>query len=85
MRANRTLVLVLGLLLLPFAVAGTLYAVGWHPAGTGNHGELLSPPRALPPYWMPRVSPWPAAPPPTGAWWLPARALATKPAADGSS
>ncbi|WP_374476049.1 hypothetical protein [Zoogloea sp.] len=49
MRANRTLVLVLGLLLLPFAVAGTLYAVGWHPAGTGNHGELLSPPRALPP------------------------------------
>lgn len=49
MRGNRTLVLVLGLLLLPFVVAATLYAVGWHPDSAGNHGELLSPPRPLPP------------------------------------
>jgi hypothetical protein len=47
MRGNRTLVLVLGLLLLPFVVAATLYAVGWHPDSAGNHGELLSP--AAPP------------------------------------
>lgn len=49
MRENRTLVLVLGLLLLPFVVAAILYAVGWHPDSAGNHGELLSPPRTLPP------------------------------------
>ncbi|MBN8283974.1 hypothetical protein [Zoogloea sp.] len=49
MRGNRTLALVLGLLLLPFVVAASLYAVGWHPDSAGNHGELLSPPRDLPP------------------------------------
>ena len=49
MRGSRTLALVLGLLLLPFVVAASLYAVGWHPDSAGNHGELLSPPRDLPP------------------------------------
>ncbi len=49
MHGKRTLSLVLGLLLLPFGVAATLYFTGWHPERPGNHGELLSPPRALPP------------------------------------
>ncbi|HRH73900.1 MAG TPA: hypothetical protein PLM62_12445, partial [Zoogloea sp.] len=48
MRGSRTLALVLGLLLLPFVVAASLYAVGWHPDSAGNHGELLFPPRHPP-------------------------------------
>ena len=48
MSRYRPLLLVLALLVLPFAVGGGLYAWGWRPAG-GAHGELLDPPRALPP------------------------------------
>lgn len=48
MRRYRPLLLVLTLLLLPFAVGASLYAVGWHPSRSGNQGELLSPPRSLP-------------------------------------
>ena len=44
----RTLLLVLALLLLPFATAAGLYALGWHPQQPANQGELLAPPRALP-------------------------------------
>ena len=45
----RPLLLILALLLMPFIVGGGLYAWGWRPAKAGNHGELLSPPRAVPP------------------------------------
>ena len=48
MSRYRPLLLVLALLVLPFAVGGGLYAWGWRPAG-GAYGELLDPPRALPP------------------------------------
>ena len=44
----RTLWLIVGLLLLPFALAGALYASGWQPTRTVEHGQLLSPPLALP-------------------------------------
>jgi cytochrome oxidase Cu insertion factor (SCO1/SenC/PrrC family) len=49
MRRYRPLLLILALLLMPFAIGAGLYAWGWHPDQPGNHGELLSPPRALPP------------------------------------
>jgi hypothetical protein len=42
------LLLVVGLLALPFAIAGGLYFFGWQPAGTGNHGQLLNPAVPLP-------------------------------------
>ncbi len=45
----RPLLLILALLFMPFIVGGGLYAWGWRPAQAGNHGELLSPPRAVPP------------------------------------
>ncbi len=42
------LALVAGLLALPFIIAGGLFFVGWQPARTANHGELLNPPLPLP-------------------------------------
>jgi hypothetical protein len=45
---KRIVLLVAALLLLPVLVASALYFSGWRPAQTGNHGELLQPPRALP-------------------------------------
>lgn len=50
--ANRnylTLWLIVGLLLLPFAIAGGLYLGGWQPARSVEHGRLLDPPQPLPP------------------------------------
>ena len=48
-RSGRTaLVLMLALFLLPVLVATGLYLTGWRPESTGNYGELLQPPRALP-------------------------------------
>lgn len=41
------LALIVGLLALPFAIAAGLYYAGWQPR-TGQHGELLVPPRPLP-------------------------------------
>jgi hypothetical protein len=34
--------------LLPVLTGGGLYLAGWRPAATGNHGELVLPPQALP-------------------------------------
>ncbi len=45
----RPLLLILALLILPFAIGGGLYVWGWRPATAGNHGELLTPARPLPP------------------------------------
>lgn len=42
------LALVVGLLALPFLIAGGLYLFGWQPARTANHGQLLEPPMPLP-------------------------------------
>ena len=42
------LALVVGLLALPFVIAGGLYFLGWQPARTGNYGQLLDPPVPLP-------------------------------------
>lgn len=42
------LALVVGLLALPFVIAGGLYLFGWQPARTANHGQLLNPPLPLP-------------------------------------
>ena len=42
------LALVVGLLAMPFVIAGGLYLFGWQPARTANHGQLLNPPLPLP-------------------------------------
>jgi len=42
------LALIAGTFALPFALAAGLYASGWQPAHTVNHGELILPPQALP-------------------------------------
>lgn len=42
------LMLIVGLLLLPFVIGGGLYVSGWHPTRTTNHGQLLNPPQTLP-------------------------------------
>lgn len=46
---GRFLALVVGLLLLPFVLAGALYASGWQPARLNHHGRLVEPPQQLPP------------------------------------
>jgi hypothetical protein len=43
-----TLVLIVGLLILPFVIGGALYVGGWQPPRTATHGQLLSPPQPLP-------------------------------------
>jgi len=45
----RPLLLILALLILPFIIGGGLYAWGWRPAQASSHGELITPPRELPP------------------------------------
>jgi hypothetical protein len=42
------LALVVGLLALPFVIAAGLYFGGWQPARSVAHGQLLTPPPALP-------------------------------------
>jgi cytochrome oxidase Cu insertion factor (SCO1/SenC/PrrC family) len=44
---RRTLILVLAVFVLPAVVAVLMYASGWKPAVTGNHGELIQPPRLI--------------------------------------
>lgn len=42
------LLLIVGLLALPFAIGGGLYVGGWQPARSTHHGQLLNPPLPLP-------------------------------------
>lgn len=42
-----TLLIVAAIFLSPFIVALALNRLGWHPAGTRNHGELIEPPQRL--------------------------------------
>lgn len=42
------LLLIVGLLVLPFIIATGLYFGGWQPTRTVQHGQLLTPPPALP-------------------------------------
>ena len=44
---RRTIVLVLALSLLPIAIGGGLFAYGWRPSRTVNHGTLITPPVSL--------------------------------------
>ena len=41
------LLLIAGLLMLPFAIGGGLYVSGWQPPQAATHGQLLNPPQAL--------------------------------------
>lgn len=45
---QRTLLLVIVLLALPFVIAFGLYWFEWRPARLGNHGQLIEPPQPLP-------------------------------------
>ncbi len=45
---QRALLLTLAIFLLPVAIGGGMYLLGWRPAKTSNHGELVQPPRPLP-------------------------------------
>lgn len=47
-RARRRLLLLVAIFSLPILIAYTLYFSGWRPETTGNYGELVQPPRALP-------------------------------------
>lgn len=47
-RGRGTLLLIVGLLVLPFAIGGGLYVGGWQPAHGTQHGRLLNPPPPLP-------------------------------------
>lgn len=44
---RRALLLTVLICLAPILIGGGLYAVGWRPAKTGNHGQLVQPPRPL--------------------------------------
>lgn len=46
---RRPLVLLLLLFTLPFSLAAALHLLGWRPAGSASHGEVLQPPLELPP------------------------------------
>jgi len=46
--ARRALLLTVLICLTPLLVGGGLYASGWRPTKTANHGTLLQPPQALP-------------------------------------
>lgn len=45
---RRALLLTLFAFLLPLTIGGGLYWSGWRPAKTGNHGELILPPKPVP-------------------------------------
>lgn len=45
---RRALLLTLLAFLLPLTIGGGLYWSGWRPAKTGNHGELILPPKPVP-------------------------------------
>ena len=45
--AQRTLLLILALSLLPVAIGAGLYFYGWRPAQTSNRGTLIAPPVAM--------------------------------------
>ncbi|MBU1645407.1 MAG: hypothetical protein KJ787_03650 [Gammaproteobacteria bacterium] len=45
--AQRTLLLILALSLLPIVIGAGLYLYGWRPAQTSNHGTLIAPPVAM--------------------------------------
>ena len=45
--AQRTLLLILTLSLLPIAIGAGLYFFGWQPGRTANHGTLITPPVAV--------------------------------------
>ncbi|HMW18711.1 MAG TPA: hypothetical protein PKN13_11910 [Accumulibacter sp.] len=47
-QGRKTLLLIIALLALPFAVAFALYWFEWQPSKLANHGELIQPPRPLP-------------------------------------
>jgi len=47
-RGQRTLLLVVALLAMPFLVAFALYWIEWRPAKLANHGQLIEPPQPLP-------------------------------------
>ncbi len=42
--AQRTLLLILALSLLPIGIGAGLYFLGWQPGKTSNHGTLITPP-----------------------------------------
>lgn len=46
--ARRAILLVTVLLAMPFVLGFALYHFGWRPASSGNYGELIQPPVALP-------------------------------------
>jgi len=45
--AQRTLLLILALSLLPIVIGASLYFFGWQPGKTTNHGTLITPPVAV--------------------------------------
>jgi len=45
--AQRTLLLILSLSLLPIVIGTGLYYFGWQPGKTANHGTLITPPVAV--------------------------------------
>lgn len=45
--AQRTLLLILALSLLPIAIGAGLFFFGWQPGKTSNHGTLITPPVAV--------------------------------------
>lgn len=45
--SRRKILLLAALFALPVVVAYALYFSGWRPAATGNHGELMQPPRPI--------------------------------------
>jgi len=55
-RNLRTVTALGALFLLPLAFAFFAYYTGWRPAGSVNHGALITPPRPLPPLLLPRDS-----------------------------
>ncbi|MBS1155299.1 MAG: hypothetical protein H6R07_1223 [Proteobacteria bacterium] len=46
--AGRMLLLLVAVFALPFLIGSGLFWSGWRPDKSGNHGELLQPPRSLP-------------------------------------
>ena len=60
-RNLRTVAALAALFLLPLALAFCAYYAGWRPAGSVNHGTLISPPRPLPALVLPRHGAAPAA------------------------